>query len=194
MKLNRIVLIAIITAGCMVSLIFALGILGSDPKQVSNIQAPSTVDSKTTEAVAGPQTPATPATPISTTVVSTAPNPTTTASPTTTTVTTAPPTPTPTPTPPTTIPCGQSGGSCTSAQVAAHNSAANCWVIYNGYYYIVTSYVSNHPGGSSVFNSATCGHDISGYLSGAKSSAGEQYNHKQSAYNVLASYKVGAVQ
>ncbi len=90
--------------------------------------------------------------------------------------------------------CGQSGGACTTAQVATHNSASNCWVIYNNSYYIVTSYVSQHNGGSSVFNSATCGHDITGYLNGSASTAGKQHTHSSSSYTILNSYKVGPVQ
>ncbi len=86
--------------------------------------------------------------------------------------------------------CGSAGGACTSAEVATHNSQSNCWVTYNGSYYDVTSYVNPHPGGSSVFNSTTCGHDIGPYLAGARV-AGQSHNHKQSAYTKLASYKIG---
>jgi hypothetical protein len=106
---------------------------------------------------------------------------------------TPPPAQTPSPTPPP-IACGSAGGTCTAAQVASHNSAGNCWVIYNGYYYIVTSWVSIHPGGPAVFNSTTCGHDISAYLNGSASSAGQQHVHSSAAYSILDSYKVGPVQ
>lgn len=104
--------------------------------------------------------------------------------------TSAPPTTAPPPPPPG---CGSAGGSCTTAQVAAHNSAGNCWIIYNGGYYIVTSYVNVHPGGTAVFNSSTCGQNITGYLNGSQSTAGKQHAHKPSAYTVLNSYYVGAV-
>ncbi len=90
--------------------------------------------------------------------------------------------------------CGSPGGTCSAAQVASHNSQGNCWVIYNGSYYIVTSYVNQHPGGTSVFNSSTCGHDITGYLNGSQSTAGQRKNHPGSAYTILNSYKVGPVQ
>ena len=110
----------------------------------------------------------------------------------------APPSvPSPTPAPPPPAPpapgCGSAGGSCTAAQVATHNSASNCWVIYNGGYYIVTSYVSKHNGGSSVFNANTCGHDISGYMNGTRSTAGKTQRHSASAYSTLSSYYVGKV-
>lgn len=89
--------------------------------------------------------------------------------------------------------CGQSGGTCTAAQVATHNSSSNCWVTYNGYYYIVTSYISNHPGGQSVFNSTTCGHDITAYMNGSASAAGKKHGHSNGAYNSLNSYRIGQV-
>lgn len=117
--------------------------------------------------------------------------------PTPTPVKTATPAPTPVPTSsptPAPIACGSPGGACTAAQVATHNSAGNCWVIYNGWYHIVTGFVNSHPGGTSVFNSSTCGQNIAAYLSGSASTAGKQNNHTQSAYTILNSYKVGPVQ
>lgn len=90
--------------------------------------------------------------------------------------------------------CGQSGGVCTTAQVATHNSSSNCWVIYGGYYYIVTAYVGQHPSGTSVFNSATCGKDITSYMNGSASTAGQRHTHSGSSYTILNSYRVGPVQ
>lgn len=92
------------------------------------------------------------------------------------------------------VTCGQPNGVCTSAQVAAHASQGDCWMIYNGYYYIVTSYVNNHPGGRGVFNTTSCGRDITGYMNGSASTGGKQHNHNNSAYNVLNSYRIGQVQ
>ena len=92
------------------------------------------------------------------------------------------------------VTCGQPNGVCSSAQVAAHASQGDCWMIYNGYYYIVTSYVNNHPGGKGVFNTSSCGRDITGYMNGSASTGGKQHNHNNSAYNVLNSYRVGQVQ
>jgi hypothetical protein len=109
-----------------------------------------------------------------------------------------PPSPAPTPTPPPPTPppapaCGSVGGTCTTAQVATHNSSGNCWVIYSGYYYVVTSYVNAHPGGTSVFNSTTCGHNITSYLNGSASTAGKQYGHSSAAYSKLNTFKYGPV-
>ncbi len=101
------------------------------------------------------------------------------------------PTPTPTPTPPPAPSCGSAGGACTSSEVATHNSQSNCWGIYNGGYYILTSYVSKHPGGKSVFNSTSCGKDFTGYMNGSSSVSGQKKKHSSSAYSVLASYYVG---
>lgn len=92
------------------------------------------------------------------------------------------------------ISCGQPNGVCTSAQVATHASQGDCWMIYNGYYYIVTSYVNNHPGGRGVFNTSSCGRDISNYMNGSASTGGKQHDHSNGAYSVLNSYRIGPVQ
>jgi len=92
------------------------------------------------------------------------------------------------------VACGQAGGSCTAAEVAGHNSRTDCWVIYDGYYYIVTSYVNSHPGGTQAFTSQTCGVDITAYLNGSIAPAGTQrHSHSATAYSILNSYKVGQV-
>jgi cytochrome b involved in lipid metabolism len=101
------------------------------------------------------------------------------------------PPPTPTPTPPPAPSCGSAGGACTSSEVATHNAQSNCWGIYNGGYYVLTSYVSKHPGGKSVFNSTSCGKDMTAYMNGSASVSGQKRKHSSSAYSVLASYYVG---
>ncbi len=108
--------------------------------------------------------------------------------------TTPPPTPPPPTTPPPAPSCGSAGGACTVTQVATHSTQSNCWITYNSGYYIVTSYVNQHPGGKAVFNASTCGHDITAYLKGTQATAGKQYSHKNAAYSVLNSYYVGPVQ
>jgi hypothetical protein len=91
------------------------------------------------------------------------------------------------------VTCGQAGGACSPAQVATHNSAGDCWMIYGGKWYVVTSYVSTHPGGRSVFNSSTCGVDVTNYLNGSASSAGQRHTHSQTAYATLQSFTGGPV-
>lgn len=116
--------------------------------------------------------------------------------PTTPQPTPPPPTPvTPTPPPPPSAPaCGQPGGPCSAGQVASHNSVSDCWMIYAGNYYNLSSYVSDHPGGSGVFNSQSCGSDIGAYMTGAAATGGEKHKHKSSAYTILESYKIGPIQ
>ena len=120
---------------------------------------------------------------------------TSTSTPTPTPTPTPKPTPTPTPTPtpvPTPIACGSAGGTCTAAQVATHNTQTNCWMIYNNKYYIVTSYVAQHPGGKTSFNSTSCGHNVTSYLGGATLGS-QKHTHSASAYTILSSYYVGPV-
>lgn len=95
----------------------------------------------------------------------------------------------PAPTPPPSLTCGN-GGPCTASQVSTHNSVTNCWVIYGSKVYNISSYVTLHPGGQSVFNSQTCGGDITNYLNGTLSSGGQQKKHSQNAYSILNSYYI----
>lgn len=90
------------------------------------------------------------------------------------------PTPTPTPAPPPPPPtpqCG-SGGPCTAAQVAAHNTKTNCWVIHSGKVYNITAYIPKHPKSTAMFNTTTCGKSITAYLTGTREPvSGAQYRH-----------------
>ena len=49
-------------------------------------------------------------------------------------------------------------GSYTMAQVATHNTAADCWTVISGGVYNLTSFANNHAGGSGVIT-ALCGID-----------------------------------
>lgn len=89
--------------------------------------------------------------------------------------------------------CGQTGQGCTLAQIAAHNTASDCWVVYEAKYYDLTSYVNKHPGGKAVFDQAACGLDIKSFMTGAAGNAGEQHKHKAKAYTILESYVIGPV-
>jgi len=104
---------------------------------------------------------------------------------------TTPPPTTPPPTPPPPAPCGGQTPCYTTATVSTHNSQSNCWVMIGSVVYNVTAYVPQHPGGQSVFNSSTCGHDITAYMSGSASTGGARHSHSNSAYNILNSYKIG---
>ena len=85
------------------------------------------------------------------------------------------------------------GASCTREVIATHNTQNDCWVIYEGMYYDVTSYIDQHKGGSAVFNNDTCGKDIAAYLSGQASTAGERQMHSSSDLRDLVSLKLGTV-
>ena len=74
------------------------------------------------------------------------------------------PTTTPTPTPTKTTP-KPTAKTYTSAQVATHKTASDCWSIINKKVYNLTSYVSSHPGGTAVI-SAICGKDGTSAFSG----------------------------
>lgn len=91
--------------------------------------------------------------------------------------------------------CGQKGGTCTVAEISSRNSKSSCWVIYDGSYYDVTKFISEHDGGAGAFTEATCGNDITNYLSGATNSGTDvkKNKHSSSAYSILETYKVGPV-
>jgi len=91
------------------------------------------------------------------------------------------------------ITCGVKNGSCSKDEIAKHNSQSDCWVIYRGSYYDVTSYVKVHSGGTAVFNISTCGQDIQEYLEGNAPSAGRQEEHGSSAYTDLEKLKIGSI-
>ncbi len=73
----------------------------------------------------------------------------------------------------------------TAAEVAAHNSATDCWSIVKGNVYNLTSYIQRHPGGSSVLESI-CGRDGSAAFS-------NQHNGQGKPNNVLSGFLLGAV-
>lgn len=117
------------------------------------------------------------------------PNPMPTVTPTPTPVDT----PAPSPTPIIESACG-TGGSCTTAEVAKHNTPTDCWVMMAqlGRVYNVTAYVSDgsplHPGGDII--APYCGQDIYDIFMG---NTGD-HTHSLSAMNVvLASYDIGAL-
>ena len=95
---------------------------------------------------------------------------------------TATPTAKPTATP--TSPSAQPG-TYTVAEVAKHNTAADCWSVVNNNVYDLTPYVSSHPGGASVIK-AICGKDGSAAFSG-------QHGGAATPTSVLAGFKLGAL-
>lgn len=73
----------------------------------------------------------------------------------------------------------------TLAQVAAHNSAANCWSVVNGNVYNLTSWIARHPGGQSPIK-GMCGVDASAAFNG-------QHSGTAAAKSMLASFQIGVL-
>lgn len=72
----------------------------------------------------------------------------------------------------------------TAAEVATHNTAADCWVIVDGNVYNLTSFINTHPGGSSVII-AQCGNDgTASFNSGP---------HTASSLSAISSLMLGAL-
>lgn len=71
----------------------------------------------------------------------------------------------------------------TAAEVAAHNTSADCWTIVSNKVYNLTSYIPFHPGGPAAII-GLCGHDGTAAFSGMHSGSG-------SANSMLASLYVG---
>lgn len=69
-------------------------------------------------------------------------------------------------------------------EIAKHNSASNCWMIISGKVYNFTSYISRHPGRSSMV--PYCGLDgTSAFLSGPP------HSHSTFAQSLLSQYYIG---
>ena len=49
-------------------------------------------------------------------------------------------------------------GGISSADLAQHNDASSCWILYNGEVYDVTNFLAMHPGGPGAIESY-CGRD-----------------------------------
>ena len=92
------------------------------------------------------------------------------------------PTPTPIPTP--VVTPTNTNIVLNTAEVAKHNSASNCWMIISGKVYNFTSFISSHPGGSSMV--PYCGLDgTSSFLSGPP------HAHSTFSQSLLSQYYVG---
>ncbi len=89
------------------------------------------------------------------------------------------PTPTPTPTP------VDATTYYTRAEVSAHASTQSCWSIVNGKVYDLTSWISQHPGGSSAIK-RMCGVDGSANFNG-------QHGGQSRPERELASFFIGVL-
>jgi hypothetical protein len=107
------------------------------------------------------------------------------------------------PTPQPQLPACGSGGTCTAADIAPHNTRSNCWIYLSGSStskfnankaYNITDYVANgynHPGGDVI--ASLCGNNLYSYVVTGTGSGGK--SHSSSAINViLQSYYIGPFQ
>lgn len=73
----------------------------------------------------------------------------------------------------------------TLAQVATHNSAANCWSVVSATVYDLTAWIPRHPGGQGTIK-AMCGID-------ATADFLRQHQSSSSAKGALSGYAVGTL-
>lgn len=81
---------------------------------------------------------------------------------------------------------GQTQIVLSSAEVAKHNTASNCWMIISGNVYNFTSYLRAHPGGAGTIT-PYCGQDGTQ----AFATRGGTGSHSGFAYSLLGNYLVG---
>ncbi len=83
----------------------------------------------------------------------------------------------------------------TASQVAAHNSADDCWTIIDGKVYDITSYIPRHPGGDEILRA--CGADGTSLFERRETATGESVGsgtpHSSSAAAQLASLQIGVL-
>jgi cytochrome b involved in lipid metabolism len=81
----------------------------------------------------------------------------------------------------------------TVEEVAARNTAQECWTIIDGAVFDITSYVPRHPGGDEIL--LACGVDGSSLFNERKTSEGEEIGsgtpHSSSATNQLNNFFIG---
>jgi cytochrome b involved in lipid metabolism len=68
------------------------------------------------------------------------------------------------------------------ADVLAHNTTDDCWIIVNAKVYDVTNYLNLHPGGSSI---------LFGYAGKDATEAFRMVRHSRNATRMLDKYEVG---
>ncbi len=76
-------------------------------------------------------------------------------------------------------------GSYTAAQVAAHNTAQDCWTIVSGSIYNLTEWIAQHPGGEGPILSI-CGND-------GTSAFMDEHMRDSRAQGMLATFKIGTL-
>lgn len=72
--------------------------------------------------------------------------------------------------------------------VSKHNTASDCWVVFDNGVYNITKYVSQHDEYLNI--RSWCGTDITSEF---KTKNGEGVDHKKSSYALFAEYKIGDI-
>lgn len=85
----------------------------------------------------------------------------------------------------------------TTAEVAKHDAADDCWTIIEDNVYDLTSYIPNHPGGVEDIVMA-CGTDGTSLFTERKTTDGDKVGsgkpHSASAESQLAKLKIGVIE
>lgn len=83
----------------------------------------------------------------------------------------------------------------TEDQVAAHNSADDCWTIVSGTVYDITDYIPRHPGGDRILQA--CGQDGTSLFNERQTAEGEPVGtgtpHSSSANSQLQDFEIGTL-
>ena len=84
----------------------------------------------------------------------------------------------------------------TAADVAKHNSKADCWTIISGSVYNLTDFIPQHPGGEEILRA--CGVDATTLFTTRHTEDGEAVGsgtpHDSEATRELAELKIGELQ
>lgn len=84
-----------------------------------------------------------------------------------------------------TPPSGTTATSYALADVGLHNTSVSCWTVVSGSVYNITSWISQHPGGSSAIK-AMCGVDATAAFTG-------QHGGQSRPVSELAGFKIGVL-
>lgn len=82
---------------------------------------------------------------------------------------------------------GGSSDTYTLAEVSAHGSASDCWLVISGKVYDVTDWIASHPGGNAILEG--CGTDATQLFETRPMGSGTPHSNR--ARNLLPNYFIG---